>query len=206
MITEAKLPPMEGFVEQEIDGERVMVETEAHIRQRFLSEQNESLRKEAEGLKGTIGDVASMALKSNVILSGGNQDTNHVLASDFAIASEYLEAASWSEGMTTQPGDLVMDPDQNYTYIYTGKEAMTHSNPLFYPGATGVYYWAIIPRLKDGIKVYPDISGIIVAVKKGETWWNTSSDKKYKWVGEDNANCVWAPGTAPTVWTEIIEQ
>lgn len=205
MVFEARFPPMEGFVEQEIDGERILVETEAHVRQRILSEQNSRLLIEAESLKEIIGDVGSMALKPNVILADGNQDANRVLASDFAVASEYLGAASWSEGMTTRPGDLVMDPDQNYTYIYTGKVTMTHSNPLFYPGATGVYYWAIIPKVKDGFKIYPDISGIIVAVKKGETWWNTTADKKYKWVGEDNANCVWAPGTAPTMWTEIIE-
>lgn len=161
-------------------------------------------RKSAEILHG-MSEIASMAIRPSVVMANEDQEKNRMLASSIASFSEYVSLNEWSEGMTTQPGDLVMDPEQNYTYIYSGKDAMTHSNPLFYPGATGVYYWAIIPKVKDGIKIYPDISGIIVAVKKGETWWNTTADKKYEWVGEDNANCVWAPGTAPTMWTEIVE-
>lgn len=162
---------------------------------------------ETSDLYTGVSAFSRFALRSNVVLADGDADKNRVLASEFSpILSLDLDSVLyWSEGMTTQPGDLVMDPEQNYTYIYSGKDAMTHSNPLFYPGATGVYYWAIIPKVKDGFKIYPDISGIIVAVKKGETWWNTTADKKYEWVGEDNANCVWAPGTAPTMWTEIVE-
>lgn len=107
--------------------------------------------------------------------------------------------------MTTNPGDVVFDPEGKYRYIFTGNEPMTHSNPLFYPGAAGVYYWAIIPRLKDFIKVYPDIEGIIVSVKQGEIWWNTDETMQYRFIGQDNASCVWAPSDEEeTLWERAI--
>lgn len=200
MLTNATLPPKNGYIEVEVDG---------HREYRKIHSPTDD---EIESLKGVISetstylvDASELALRSSVILADGNADANRVLASDVSGLATKIPAKEWHEGMVTNPGDLVFDPDKIYTYIYSGKDAMTHSNPLFYPGATGVYYWAIIPKVKDGVKIYPDISGIIVAVKNGEIWWNTTADKKYKWVGEDNANCVWAPGTAPTVWTELID-
>lgn len=105
----------------------------------------------------------------------------------------FLDSKPWSVGMKTNPGDIVLDPLGEYAYLYTGTEAMTHSNPMFYPGAAGVYYWAIIPRVKNSVKVYPDVEGIIVAVKQGEKWWNTDQTQIFAWKGVDNPNCVWPP-------------
>lgn len=115
------------------------------------------------------------------------------LASEVAHMVPLVDKLTWSVGMTTKPGDIVLDPLEEYAYLYTGAEQMTHTNPMFYPGAFGVYYWAIIPKLRDFIKVYPNVDGIIVAVKQGEEWWNVDQTKVFRWKGADNLNCVWPP-------------
>lgn len=120
---------------------------------------------------------------------------------------EFSPAKDWVPGMTTNPGDAVKDPLGEYTYIYGGKEPMTHTNPTFYPGAEGVYYWHIVPKTLNGYKVYPDIPGIVVAVKHGEIWWDTYEDEMFVWKGADNPNCVWPPieGNEWDAIKEVIE-
>ncbi|MCL1788346.1 MAG: hypothetical protein FWG38_10215, partial [Defluviitaleaceae bacterium] len=114
-------------------------------------------------------------------------------------------ANPWQEGMTTGPGDRVLDPEGRYTYIFTGIVPMTHHNPLFFPGAAGVFHWAIVPDMHQGYRVYPDIEGIIVAVRHDEIWWNTDLTQRYRWNSVDNNAVVWPPGTAGVHQWEAVE-
>lgn len=149
----------------------------------------EVLKIEKLALKSLVPYMAS----SRVIAAAEDQAQTRELASEVASFVSLAAVTPWSVGMTTKPGDIVLDPLEEYQYIYTGTSEMTHTNPMFYPGASGVYYWAIIPKMKDFIKVYPDVDGIIVAVKQGEKWWNTDQTQVFTWKGADNANCVWPP-------------
>lgn len=118
---------------------------------------------------------------------------------------EFSPAKDWVPGMTTQPGDAVKDPKGEYTYIYGGKEPMEHTNPLFYPGSEGVYYWHIVPKTLNGHKVYPDIPGVIVAVQNGEIWWDAYEEERFRWKGVDNPNCVWPP-IQGNEWEKVVEE
>lgn len=112
------------------------------------------------------------------------------ITSAAAMAAEQLEAKIYAVGLVTPPGTPVKASEAaEYTYLYSGAKEMEHSNPLFYPGASGVYYWAIIPHTKDGHKIFPDVSGIVVAVKKDELWWDPTGTKLYRWNAADWANC-----------------
>lgn len=134
------------------------------------------------------------ALSMGVVLANGDANKGREVASIAATAVATLAIRDWVVGMSTAPGDLVRDPAKKYVYMYSGKEAMTHANPLFFPGASGVYYWAIVPEVLEGVKVYPNITGIIVAVKHNEIWWDTAKAKKYIWNAVDNNACNWYPG------------
>lgn len=125
--------------------------------------------------------------------ANGDVEKGNALAQSIAMFASALKDYSWEVGITTRPGDIVFDPDGKYRYLYTGKEEMTHTNPLFYPGAQGVYYWSIIPNVKSFIKVYPDIPNLTVAVKHGEHWWNSEETAIFEWIGADNDYCVWPP-------------
>lgn len=132
-------------------------------------------------------------LEQRVKDANGNQEKVNALAQSISTFANALESQPWKIGMITRPGDIVLDPDGNYRYLYTGQEEMTHTNPLFYPGAQGVYYWSIIPNSKSFIKIYPDIQNITVPVKHGEYWWNIEETDIFEWIGEDNDYCVWPP-------------
>lgn len=132
-------------------------------------------------LEQRAGDAAGDAIESSK------------LAQSIATFANLLQDYEWKVGMTTKPGDIVIDPDGKYRYLFTGKEVMTHTNPLFYPGAQGVYYWSIIPDVKSFIKIYPNIPNLTVSVKHGEQWWNTDETAIFEWLGEDNDYCVWPP-------------
>lgn len=106
--------------------------------------------------------------------------------------SKLTVVKDWEVGLTTAPGDMVYDPDKKYIFVYSGESLMTHSNPEFYPGAQGVYYWEVIPKAKDCVKIYPDIN-VTVAVTKDEIWWDPVMEHKWRWLGADNNNCVWPP-------------
>lgn len=137
--------------------------------------------------------------------AGTDQSKQRRVASKIATFQRMTNAKDWEPNMTTEPGDIVYDPDHNYQYIFSGNASMTHSNPLYYPGSAGVYYWLVIPRIKDFVKIYPDVQGIIVSVKQGEIWWNTSETAKYEWVGVDNDNCVWPPQDGMNEWKRVDE-
>ena len=145
-------------------------------------------------------------LSVSIQLADGNPDKGRQVASMAAPIAELMQAKDWHPGMATDPGDLVYDPQKQHIYIYTGKTAMVHSNHLFYPGASGVYYWAIVPDMHEGYKVYPGyLTGIIVAVKRDEVWWNTAKTKRYRWNDADNAACVWQPGQQGVhQWVEVF--
>lgn len=144
-------------------------------------------------MKLFIRDFVNTNVKTETVTAASDQAKQRAVAAKYATYQALTDAKDWEPGMTTEPGDIVYDPDHNYKYIYTGQDTYKHTNPLFYPGAAGVYHWAVIPKIKDFIKVYPDVQGIIVAVKQGESWWNQSMTQVFKWKGVDNANCVWPP-------------
>lgn len=149
----------------------------------------EVIQMEKIALKSLVPYMAS----SRISTAAEDQAQTREIASEIAPFVSLAEQKPWSVGMTTKPGDVVLDPIGEYAYIYTGTSEMTHTNSAFYPGAAGVYYWAILPKTKNLIKVYPNIDGIIVAVKHDEKWWNVDQTQIFKWKGADNANCIWPP-------------
>lgn len=149
----------------------------------------EVIKTEKLALKSLVPYMVS----SRISTAGEDQAKTREIASEVAPFASLNGKKPWTVGMTTKPGDIVLDPIGDYSYLYTGKTEMTHDNPTFYPGAAGVYYWAVIPKLKNFVKVYPDIDGIIVSVKNGEKWWNTDQTQIFTWKGADNKNCVWPP-------------
>lgn len=143
--------------------------------------------------KLALKSLVPYVVSSRISTASEDQVKTREIASEVAPLVSLTDRKPWTVGMTTNPGDIVLDPLGDYAYIYTGKNEMTHTNPSFYPGSAGVYYWAIIPKTKSLVKVYPGIDGIIVAVKKGEVWWNIDQTQLFSWKGEDNPNCVWPP-------------
>lgn len=139
-------------------------------------------------------------VQQQVMAAAGDAAQLRPLASSIAPLTNIMSEKEWALHMTTDPGDLVRDPDGKRVYLFTESITKTHTNPLFYPGAAGVHYWLIVPEVYEGIKVYPDVPGIIVAVKHGEPWWNTDKSTAYEWIGADNNACNWLPGTDPNVW------
>lgn len=146
--------------------------------------------------------VVPMMLSANVQLATTDNQIR-MLASDTAPIADLIPVRAWEVGMTTVPGDLVHDPEGRFVYIFTG-EQMTHSNPTFFPGAQGVFYWTIIPKIHEGYRVFPNIQGIIVAVRRGEIWWNSAKTARFRWNAVDNFAAHWQPG-APGVhqWVEV---
>lgn len=143
---------------------------------------------------------STMKVAVEAIKQDGEQTRK--LASAYASLLPFSKVNKWQEGMVTKPGDLVYNPNETQVFMYNGSTEMVHNNPLFYPGSVGVYYWAIVPKLKNGIKVYPDIPGITVAVKQNEKWYDVSGETIYTWNGVDNANCVWPP-VPGNEWTAV---
>lgn len=138
-------------------------------------------------------------LQAAFMAAAGDATKQRQITSAAATAAEQLEAKIYTVGLVTPPGTPVKASEEaEYTYLYSGATEMTHSNPLFYPGASGVYYWAIIPHTKNGHKIFPDVEGIVVAVKKDELWWDPTGTKLYRWNADDWADCssVYYPGAA----------
>lgn len=148
--------------------------------------------------------MAPLIAANEVRANAGDDALNRSFAAKASALAAISDVREWEVNMVTSPGEMVYDPDKKHVYIYTGTTPMTHSNPTFYPGSAGVYYWMIIPELLDGVKVYPDISGIIVSVKHGEQWWNTTKTAVYTWNGVDNNACVWPPMDG-NEWTEVFQ-
>lgn len=150
---------------------------------------NAKFKAENRVVTDTIPTLLKMGVKSVV----SDQSKTRQLSMEIAEAATFLPVKQWEVGMTTESGDIVSDPEGHYSYLFASEAPMTHANPLFYPGSVGVYYWHIIPKTKDGIKIYPDVSGIIVSVKHDELWYDVNSEHLYRWKGVDNPNCVWPP-------------
>jgi len=149
-------------------------------------------------------DMVPKLLSCSVQLAGGDASKGRQVASVAAPIAAVAGAKPWASGMYTEPGDLVRDPSGSYAYIYTGKDPMTHTNYTFFPGAAGVYHWAIVPAMHSGYRVFPDVAGIVVFVKKDELWWNPSKTKLYVWTSA-NYDCPsnYYPGAAGVhQWSE----
>lgn len=150
---------------------------------------NSIIKSQRSAIRNTIPRM----MNESMISANGDAAKARISVSFLGESASLLTVKNWNINMVTNPGDLVKSPDTEFVYVYSGKDVMTHSNPLYFPGSVGVYYWTIVPEVKNGFKVYPDINGIIVAVKKDEVWWNTTKTQKFYWKGADNANCVWPP-------------
>lgn len=151
---------------------------------RTRREERLALASEVQAQQGAIDTIPNL-LNRSMVLAAGDAAAARIFATQIAGAVSALEAKEWAVNLTTQPGDVVWNPDKTARYIYSGKDPMTHANPLFFPGSTGVYYWAIIPDLLNGVKVFPNVSGIVVFVAKGDVWYNPGRTKMYTWTGDD---------------------
>lgn len=161
---------------------------------------NHEVRAQHQAITTTIPHLSA----EGMILANGDAAKARKVVSAMVASVSLLEARPWVAGMTTAPGELVEAPDKKYLFAYSGKEPMTHGNPLFYPGASGVYYWAVVPNVKDGIPLYPDLPGIIVAVKKNQLWWDVAGTSLYRWTAADWSDCSYPPG-APGVHQWVKE-
>lgn len=163
----------------------------------------EALKKSETGiLSGKAVSAIYGLVQANAVT---DDDTVKTFASTISNCQNVFSGVEWHVGMQTKPGDIIHY--DNYNFIYSGKESMTHSNPLFYPGAKGVYYWQVIPETKDDWKVWPDIPDAVCAVLMGESWWNVEKTKLYTWNGADTTSCVWAPSDSINEWIykDIVE-
>jgi len=151
-----------------------------------------------------LSQIIMPMLAGSMLLANDNPDSARIVASMAAPASALLTAREWYQGMTTAPGDLIYDPQQRFIYIFTGTTPMTHTNPLFFPGAAGVFHWAIVPEMHEGYRVWPDVEGIIVAVQQDEIWWNTDKTARFQWNAVSNTAAHWQPGqTGVHQWVAI---
>jgi len=154
-------------------------------------------RDDAPSYPGDDADSSAVIvslLAGALSLTGGDTGGTRWVASMASAAMGFVDARRFETGMETMPGDLVYGPDGVHIYIFTGAEPMTHSNPTFFPGASGVFYWSIVPKMHEGYRAYPDVVGIIVAVRRGEIWWNAERTARFRWESEDNNAVVWPPG------------
>ena len=136
-------------------------------------------------------------LYAGMVAANGDAGRASAVAGAAAEAAETLDAKVYATGLVTNPGDPVVRGGNGQVYLYSGTAPMTHSNPLFFPGASGVYYWAIVPRLYKGIPVFPHTAGIVVFVKRGSVWWDPPCTATYKWDAADyNCPSVHYPGAA----------
>lgn len=157
-----------------------------------------------EGTQNAIAGLMRLAM----VMSEGAPGPAREAASSIAEAASFLQARAWEAGMETQPGDLVCDPQGEYVYAFGGASPMRHDNPLYYPGAQGVYFWAVVPEVFEGDKVFPRAQGIAVAVRQGEVWWDKERTARFRWEGEDNDSVTsnWHPGAEGIYqWRRVVE-
>lgn len=153
--------------------------------------------------RSAIDTTLPKMVNDGIILANGDHNKTRTFVGTIGDSVNLLPRRPWQVNMTTAPGELVFDPQGLYVYTYGGATTMTHNNPLYFPGSIGVYYWHVVPHAKDGIKIYPDISGIIVAVRKNEVWWNQAGTEKFYWKGVDNPSCVWPP-VEGNEWGKVV--
>ena len=139
------------------------------------------MRKKSDVFTETVPSILSQSVQ----MADGDAAKCRQIASTAASAVSLIEARDWSVSMATEPGELVYDPQRQHKYLYAGKEEMTHDNPMFWPGAQGVYYWSVVPDIHEGYPVFPDVTGIVVFVKENSIWWDPSRQQKYLWAGDD---------------------
>lgn len=154
----------------------------------------------------SFDEIVPAMLLCSLQLAGGDAAKGRQVASAAAPIAETADIKPWNPGMHTEPGDFVTAPQGGQVYIYTGKDAMTHANQGFYPGAAGVYYWSPVPKMHEGNRIFPDIPGIVVYVKNNELWWDPSIERLYRWTGGDyDCPSNFYPGAAGVhQWTDRI--
>lgn len=143
-------------------------------------------------------------LKQRIIDADKNVSKVRSLAQSIASFAHMMPIREWVVGMTTEPGDIVWDPDDVYRYVYTGSESMEHTDPDSYPGSDAAY-WAIIPRIFGNLKIFPDAENAVISVRQGELWFNADTNMIYMWVGPDTDNCTEPPSENSNVWTKHTE-
>lgn len=207
LIFDAQLPPKDGYVEVERDGvrtyQRVMSEEAYALEILFGGDIDESVTDRAnryvEALKSQLKvQNAAMELMvpkqfaSDIKSTEGDYSEARQVVSDYSTVSGFLKVKDWEDQMTVHPADLVYDPEQVYAYAYVGISSVTLASEDA-PGTVGADYWAIVPKTKDGIKIFPDVEGAVVAVKNGEEWYDVNGEHVYAWTGEDTSFCSDAP-------------
>jgi hypothetical protein len=156
----------------------------------------------ASAFDQAVPDMLSLSIRS----AEGDQAKARQIALAAAAAVPLLAVRDWQPGMATEPGDPVYGLDRDYVYLYSGKDPYTHSNPGFYPGASGVYYWSIVPSLYKGEPVFPDIPNIVVFTRQGSIWWNHDKAARYRWTGNDyDCPSVFYPGALGVHQWERVE-
>lgn len=163
-------------------------------------------RLKADKAKGAaFDDVMPTMLAEQTVLVADDTVAVRKMVNRAAPAIALLEVKTFVEGLVTHPGDVVVNEGSSQRYLYVGKEKMIHSNPTFYPGAQGVYYWNIVPSMKNGSKIFPDVQGQVIAVQPGEKWWNPTGDTLYEWTGEAyDCPTNYYPGAAGVhQWVEV---
>ena len=138
-------------------------------------------KRKAEALDVSLPGVVAQGVQ----IAGGDYAVARQIAAAAAAAVPVLPVRDWQVGMETLPGEFVWDPAKEYAYMYGGQTAMTHNNQTFFPGAQGVYYWIIVPKMHEGRPVFPGLPGIVVFVQKGSEWWNADKRSIYRWAGDD---------------------
>ena len=144
------------------------------FRSRYLQQS-----KKAKALDTVIPEVVSLSVQ----FADGNETKGRQLASTYAPLIEFLDVRPWAQNMFTAPGDPVGYQDS--IWLYTGKDAMSHANQTFFPGASGVYYWALVPEMHEDSRVFPNLAGIVMPVRRDELWWNPDKSTLYRWTGDD---------------------
>jgi hypothetical protein len=148
-----------------------------------------------EGKAAAFDTAVPAIIAQGVRVAGGDMAKARQVVAAVAAAAPMIGARVWSTGMVTGPGELVYGPNRDYLYMYSGKDAYTHSNAEYYPGSPGVYYWAIVPAMHGGERVFPDRAGIVVFVENGSIWWDTEITQLYRWTGPDfDCPSVYYPG------------
>lgn len=163
---------------------------------------NERMKAQRTAIEDTLPAFANESMK----LANGDAAKGREVAAILVDAVPLLTVLDWEVNMTTNPGDLVRSPDGKFVYAYSGKAAMKHTNSTFYPGSVGVYYWAIVPNTRDGIPIFPDVQGIIVAVKKDQLWYDVTGATLYRWNAADWTDCPYnyPPGAVGVhQWEEV---
>jgi hypothetical protein len=95
----------------------------------------EAVVAKAEQYDETVPEVFSIAVQ----IADGNPAKIAMLVTAANEFVNLMEIRPWVVGMTTRPGDFVLDNPGKYIYMFAGPETMTHANASRGPGNAD--YW-----------------------------------------------------------------